>query len=103
MTIAANGVVAKRGGFSVRNVVRIVAGGAPQLSFALEEALRFPHPVCPIRQLKPLSHPSRSVERQPEVTQRLSRPVRKRSAVQPANGVRQSSRGGLQMALHADL
>ena len=103
MAIAANGVVANRGRISVWNLVRIVAGCAPQLPFALQEALGLAHAVYAIGNLKSVAHPPGAVERQPEIPQWLARYVGKRSAIQAADGMRQRSRGGLEMALHAHL
>src|ERR1700693_4346707 len=103
MATAANRVVANRGRFSPRDVMRIVAGGASELPIALQETLGFAHPVGPIRQLKSVAHSFCAVERQPEIPQWLSRQVGERSAIKAPDGMRQRGSGGLEMALHADL
>ena len=77
--------------------------GPGVVALAGQETLGLAHPVGSIRQLKSVAHSCRAVERQPEIPQRLSRPVGKRSAIEAPDGMRQRGGGGLEMTLHADL
>ena len=85
------------------NVVRIVATGATKLSLALQKALRFPKPVARLRDFEASVLSRCTIEVHLEVRQGLPWPIRKRSAIETDDRVRQFLIRSFQMALQANL
>ena len=89
------------------NVVRIVATGATKLAFArqpaLQIALRFPKPVARLRDFEASVLSRCTIEVHLEVRQGLPWPIRKRSAIETDDRVRQFLIRSFQMALQANL
>ena len=82
MAIPADGVVVRGGALATRNIVRIVAGSAPELSRALEKTPGFAQPVALMCNLEIRVLALRHVERDPEVSQRLAGQIREWRAVE---------------------
>ena len=85
------------------NVVRIVATGATKLSLALQKALRSPKPVARLRDFEASVLTRCTIEVHLEVRQGLPWPIRKRSAIETDDRVRQFLIRSFQMALQANL
>src|SRR5580704_1838230 len=100
VTLAAHGVVMTGRGGAVRNVVRIVAGGAGQRAFALEEALRFAKAIGRADDLEFIVL-SDLIEEKDEGGERLAGTVGIGSAVESADGVGEGRTGGFEMTLLA--
>ena len=100
VTLAADAIIMIGRGGSMRNVVRIVAGGAGQRAFALEEALRFAQAIGRTDDLEFIVF-SDLIEEEDEGGERLAGAVGVGSAVESADGVGEGRAGGFQMALFA--
>jgi len=69
--------------FTTRNVMRIVAGGATQLSRALQKARGLTKPVARVRYLEILVLSGSPVEGEPEIRERLARLIGEWPAILP--------------------
>src|SRR5215469_1146228 len=105
VALEACGTVSSRRFRSRRNSMRVVAGGTLQCSPAFEKACRHLQPVNGVDDLKTIfSRLGRgAIEEQDEASQRLSRPVRERPAIELNDRVRELHAVRFQMTLHTYL
>src|SRR5579862_6982582 len=107
VALFANRIVVRGRHWPMRDVMRIVAGGAAQLARALNKALRLAQAVGAARDLKAVRRcfglSSALVEFHMEIAQRLAGNVREWRSVEPADGVRKILASGLEVALHTYL
>lgn len=95
VALVANSVVTIRGGWAMRNIVRIVTSSACQCAFTFQEALRFAQAVGGTDDLKFVVILSgRVIEEEDEIRERLAGTVRVGCAIVSTDGVGKGRAGG---------
>jgi hypothetical protein len=103
MTRAAYGSVLLFGVDTAADTVRIVARGAKKFTCAPQKTLRLPQTICGVVDRdRILSGRTVPIEIDGEITERFSRPIRKRTTIKSPNRVRYAAARRLEMALQTD-